>query len=612
MFESVREATQRRAAVPSARVPAWRTCLACGAMLVSGASAAAASPETQPWPPGREQSIRQMFGVEMPMRDGVVLVGDVWLPAKPGKYPLVLHRTPYQRNLDAYAPHDSIIRQARSYAEQGIAYMIQDTRGRGESGGEFRLFHDEANDGYDTIEWIAKQPWSNGQVAMIGGSYKGTVQWLAARERPPHLTCLFSQAPAGDFFNEIPYVGGVWNMRWNMNWPVLASGRLFHLWAAELSDFDAVLSHRPLMTMDLAVGRELPMVREFLRHPTLDDWWKRIMLWPEDFARLDIPAYHVTGWYDGQLPGNMRYWNGMREHSTARNRQHLLIGPWNHAETRSGGSPTFGDRQRGAESVIDINALALRWFKSCFAGTTEQFDAPRARLFLTGINRWIDLPDYPAPGATTRALYLSSAGDAPETEGGRGRLVGAAPSVRQSFDAYTFNPLDPVPARGSVDKFQLAANKRSDVLIYTTDPMTEPLAILGPVNLILHVATSAKDADFIGILYDVDPAGRTLRIVSRHAVLRARYREGYDRQVPMKPGIPTQLTLQFFDVGHVLLPGHRLRLEVTSSAPGFHPNPGTGNDVGTDTQWVRAEHKVFHDVKRPSRLELPIIPTPAS
>jgi putative CocE/NonD family hydrolase len=589
-----------------------RAWLACSLLLVGRAAAADVSNQPQPWPPGRDQSIKQMFGIQIPMRDGVSLVADVWMPAKPGKYPLVLHRTPYQRNMDSYAPYDSVLRQARAYAAQGIAFMIQDTRGRGESGGTFRFFHDEANDGYDTIEWIATQPWSNGQVAMIGGSYKGTVQWLAARERPPHLTCLFSQAPAGNYFNEIPYTGGVFQMRWNMNWPPMVSGRLMHQLSADLSDYDAVLSHRPLMTMDLAFGRELPMVREFLQHPTLDDWWKRSMLWPEDFARIDVPAFHVSGWYDGQLPGNMRYWNGMREHSKAQRRQYLLIGPWNHAETRSGGSPTFGERQRGTDSVVDLDALALRWFKSCFAGTTEQFDAPRARLFLTGINRWIDLPDYPAPDATPRALYLQSGGDAVEAAGGRGRLVGSAPKQQRSFEKYVFNPLDPAPGRGSPDKYQAAGSKRGDVLIYTTDAVTEPLAMVGPVDLVLHVATSARDADFIGMLYDVDPSGRALKIVSRNATLRARYREGFEKQVPMTPGTPTQLRLQFFDVGHVLLPGHRLRLEITSSAPGLHPNPGTGNDIGTDTKWVMAEHTVFQDAKRPSRLEFTVIPAPAT
>jgi uncharacterized protein len=589
---------------------ARRALLAGAALLAPLAAGAGPATAPEPWPATEAAGIRQELGVQTTTRDGVVLVSDLWLPAKAGRYPLVLHRTPYMRSTDSSVPFDGMIRQARRYAAAGIAFMIQDMRGRGESGGEFTFLQNEARDGYDSIEWIARQPWSNGQVAMLGGSYKGTAQWLAARERPPHLTCLFSQSPAGDFFNEVPYSGGAFQTRWAMSWPLMVSGRLMHENLVRSIDYDALLTHRPLATMDVAMGRELPMAREFLRHPTFDDWWRRVTLSPADFARLDVPAFHVSGWYDGDLPGNMHYWNGMREHSPGRARQHLLIGPWTHAESRSGGSATIGDRTRGPASVVDVEALAMRWFRSCFDGTTDRFDAPRARVFLTGLNRWLDLPDYPAPSAQTRRLFLRSGGDAPGSRGGRGALSWSAPPAREPPDAYLFDPLRPAPARGAIDRFALDAGGRADLLVYQTAAVAEPLAMLGPVDLVLHVATSARDTDFVADLYDVDPAGRALRLVFRTAILRARYREGFDRQVPMTPGAPTALTLRFFDIGHVLLPGHRLRLEVASSTPGITPNHNTGNDVGTDTVFTRASQRVFHDGKRPSHLAIPVIAMP--
>ncbi len=599
----------RRAAAPASGSLAC--CLLAGVLLAAMATEVGAEPVATDaageWPAAPQPAVRQMLGVSIPMRDGVELVGDLWLPAAGGPHPVVLYRTPYQRNMDVRPPYDSVIREAHAYARRGIGFLIQDVRGRGESGGEFRYFHGESRDGHDTIEWIARQPWSNGQVAMLGGSYVGTVQWLAARERPPHLTCLFSQAPTAYPFEEVPYIGGAFQLRWAMSWPLLVSGRLMHENVASLTDWEPVLRHRPIATMDQALGRELPLLRQFLRHATLDDWWREIMLGPEHFRGLDLPAFHVTGWYDGLLPGTLHYWRGMRELSAAPASQRLLIGPWNHGETRSGGSAQLNDRERGEASVVDIDDLAFRWFQSCFAGTTAEFDAPPARVFLTGINRWLDLPEYPAGAARQRQLYLHSDGDAAEIRGGGGRLAWSAPAPDGPPESYVFDPRDPVPARGAFDRYQPAGEPRPDVLVYTTPVATEPLAMLGPVDLVLHASTSALDTDFVADLYDVDPAGRSLRIVFRTAVLRARYREGYERQVLMTPHAPTELRLRFFDVGHVLLPGHRLRLEVASSTPGINPNQGTGDDVGTDTRWVRAEQRIFQDEARPSRLELHVI-----
>jgi putative CocE/NonD family hydrolase len=587
-----------------------------GALVALGASAdpprnaagVTAAPELRPWPAAPLPKVRQMLGVRTPMRDGVHLVSDIWLPQGEGRYPVVLIRTPYERNGDYYVP-DRILKLAHAWAAHGIGVVNQDVRGRGDSEGTFEFFHPEGPDGYDTIEWIARQPWSNGQVAMSDGSYKGTVQWLAAKELPPHLTCLFSQAPAADFFNETPYTGGIFHSAWNADWPVRVSGRISQNVVADSKlDLDAVLAHRPLITADLVRGREIAVMRKFLSHPTLDDWWKPIYYTQQDFGRVSVPAFHISGWFDGQLPGNGIYWRGMRSHSPARDRQYLMLGPWTHAETRSGGTDRIGDVERGKAAIVDIDALSLKWFKACFAGTTDQFEWPRARVFMTGVNRWMDFSDFTPPEAVERRLFLRSAGTANQTRGG-GQLAWA-PSRRAGSDSYTFDPLASAPRPigvGEVAK-QDSAGTREDVLVYTTDPLEAPLAVAGLVTLELHAATSARDTDFVAYLFDIDPAGNARRVVGKMAALRTRYREGFDRQVLMRPGVPARLELPFFDVGHVFLPGHRLRIEIASTAPGLHPNPNTGNDIATDTQYTIARQTILNGGKHPSALRLPVIP----
>jgi hypothetical protein len=554
--------------------------------------------------------MRQMLGVRTPMRDGVHLVSDIWLPPGDGRYPVVLLRTPYERNVDFYVP-DRVLRLARIWTAQGIGVVHQDVRGRGDSEGTFEFFHQEGRDGYDTIEWIAKQPWSNGQVAMTDGSYKGTVQWLAAKEVPPHLTCLFSQAPAGDFFNEIPYTGGIFNSEWALGrWPVRTSGRISHNAVADSNfDLESVLAHRPLITADLVRGREIPLVRNFLNHPTLDDWWKRILYTTEDFQRVSIPAFHVSGWYDGQLRGNGVYWRGMRAHSPARDRQYLMLGPWTHAETRSGGSSRLGNVERGEQSVVDIDALSLKWFKACFAGTTGTFEWPRARVFLTGVDRWMDFNEFTPQEAAERRLYLQGEGVSNASKGGSGRLAWK-PARKAGADSYVFDPTAPAPKPLPVSEMRSRDDVagRDDVLVYSTEPLDEPLAVVGPVTLELHVTTSARDTDFVAYLYDVDAQGRARRVVSKMAALRTRYRDGFDRQVLMEPGSPTRIELPLFDVGHVFKAGHRLRLEIASAAPGYHPNPNTGHDIATDTQWTVAHQRILYGPRHASAVRLSVIP----
>lgn len=554
------------------------------------------------WTPATAQ-VQQRFGVRTPLRDGIELVSDLWLPEAPGRFPTVLVRTPYLKAKERW------VRLGHTFAEEGYAFMVQDVRGRGDSEGEFDFWFADADDGFDTIEWIGDQAWSNGRVGMMGGSYRGTVQWLAAREDPTHLTCLFPQASAGRYLDELPAVGGAFMMQWALSWMNGTSERIGQGENGSRTDWEKVYAHRPLITMDSVMGRAMPLYRDALTHSTTDEYWQRILFSPSDFAEIDVPALTVTGWFDGDQPGAIHYWEGMRAHSPARDRQYFLSGAWSHGETRTGGSPAIGQLERTSRSIMDIDALALSWFDHCLKQETRTFDFPRARVFLTGVNEWRDLEDYPPPTMEQRRLYLHSAGNA-NTFFGDGTLTWSEPADEPS-DGYLYNPRNPVPSGpAQAGEDQRVVQRRDDVLVYTTEVLEEPLTMLGRVWVVIHASTDARDTDFMAKLTDVYPDGRALRLgATAVGVIRARYREGRDREVLVTPGRVEEYRIELFDMGHTFLPGHRVRIEITSSAyPHINPNQNTGNPVATDVEWRNAQQTIYHDRARPSYVLLPIFP----
>ncbi len=559
---------------------------------------------------GRAQAqpaVRQLFDVRIPMRDGVTLSADIWLPAAPGRYPIVLTRTPYLKTGAKMAAF------AHAYAGRGYVFVAQDTRGRGDSDGRFSWLQDDATDGYDTIEWLAAQPWSNGRVGMTGGSYVGTVQWLAARERPPHLACLLPKAAAGRWFDETPYLGGAFLMGFALGWANLTSGHIAQDPNAALVDWEPIYRHRPLGSMDSAMGRHMPVYQDWLRHPTFDEYWRRITVDDTDFARIDLPALTVTGWFDADQSGALHYWRGMRRHSPARDRQYLLIGPWQHITTIYGHGPTrLGELEFSPQSVVDVQANDFRWFDACLEGQGT-FTAPRARIYLTGIDQWRDLTDYPPPEAAVRRLYLHSAGHA-NTFSGDGTLDWTRPDAPEPADRYTYDPAAPIPIaevqEDGVDQRHLEG--RDDVLVYTSAPLDQAVTVVGTVFVEIAAATDARDTDFMAKIMDVYPDGRAPKLGSKTVgVRRARYRHGYDREEPVTPGAVETYRIELFDLGHVFLPGHRIRIDLSSSAsPAVAPNANTGNPIATDTASFVAHQTIHHDREHPSFVLLPVMPAP--
>jgi putative CocE/NonD family hydrolase len=546
----------------------------------------------------------QRFGVPMRARDGVTLVSDIWLPADSGRWPAILVRNPYLKGfLRGILP-----RQGAAFAARGYAFVVQDTRGRGESGGEFDPFFQEGKDGYDAVEWIAKQPWSNGRVGMMGVSYLGTVQWLAAREKPPHLVCIIPTAAGGNWGDEVPWQGGSFLQQLALTWLNDVSSKPAS--TADV-DWDKVYAHRPMLTADSVLGRTLPLYRDWIQHPLVDAYWKRILFTEADFKSITIPTLTVTGLWDADQAGALFYWRGMTAHSPARDRQWLIVGPWNHVQTYRGGEERIGGMQLGAESRIDNMAEHLAFFDVFLKGSAEGYDRHRARIFVTGRNRWRELPGYPMTGTVTRALYLHSGGRA-NTRSGNGTLNWTAPG-EEAPDQYSYDPRNPVRLRDSEIEGPgdgtRANDERDDMLVYLSEPLTAPLEVIGKVMANLIASSDGRDTDFTVSLVDVAPDGRMFRLGSQPVGLRrARFRKGMDREVFLTPGVADTIPVNLFDIAHTFLPRHRIRIEVSSSAaPHFAPNSNTGLPIATDTTFRVARNTIYHDRARASHLALPVV-----
>ena len=536
----------------------------------------------------------------IPMRDGVKLAADVWRPEAPGRYPVLLARTPYMRT------GLQLVQWARYFAERGYVFVAQDTRGRGDSEGTFEFFAGDGPDGYDSIEWLATQPWATGKVGTLGLSYLGTVQWLAAKEQPPHLTCMAPTAPGGRWFDEIPYLGGAFALQWALNWVNGTSGRIAQ-GNTDAVDWDRVLAHRPMLTADSVMGRVMPLYRSWLEHPVRGPFWSRMEYQPDDFSKIEIPTLTTTGWYDADQPGSLMYWRGLMAKAPDKSRHFLMIGPWEHVETFQGATTKVGQAEFSAESVVDNKKIHLDFFDWCLKGSSPRFDAPRARIYLTGANGWRTFDSYPPAGAKPTKLFLASGGRA-NTLSGDGRLEWQ-PAENSPPDRYPFDPKNPVPASMSdqaIDRRRL--QERRDVLVYTSPALTEPIEVIGHVTVDLHAATDAFDTDFVAVLTDVLPDGRAIQLGSRIGIKRARYRNGYDKEELLTPGKIESYRIELFDIAHQFKTGHRIRLEVTSSAaPYYNPNQNTGNPVATDTVWKVARQTIHHDRVRPSAITLPIM-----
>jgi uncharacterized protein len=584
------------------------------------------------------------------MRDGVVLRADVYRLASPGRRPALLQRTPYSKNPGAPTS------QFHRLAQAGFVVVVQDTRGRYMSDG-VAVPHDEGTDGYDTIEWVAALPYVDGRVGMFGGSYSATVQLLAAPLRPPHLVALFPSASYASRYDMV-FQGGAFYLGDGLSWNLgqTKDTRRTRLEPGADRDHEIGLTPEernqlraewywqvPLSSMEaLQLRRYSPGYFDLLAHPSYDTFWTTFDV-AARHPQFEVPAYHLTGWYDSLLNGTLANFSGLRAHAgtaRARRNQRLIVGPWTHARPTVA-TTKIGDVDFGSTAGFDSEGLIIRWFRhwmptmapeagSAAVGGENTSDIPVAlsgavpasmttapdwpgapvRLFLMGENSWRDEQEWPLSRARLTQFFLHS-GRGANGLSGDGRLDRTPPAVERP-DTFTYDPAKPVPtglsgaySRMPVDRREIQS--RDDVLVYTSDAFTAPLEVTGPVQLVLWIASSAKDTDFTAALSDVYPDGTARALTD--GIVRARYRASKTTPTLLQPGTKYELRIDVGATGNVFLPGHRLRLEVSSSNfPRYDRNPNTGGPFGSDATTQPARQTVFHDATSRSHLVLPVIP----
>ena len=538
-----------------------------------------------------DAGVVRRFNVRIPLREGITLSADLALPGTLPA-PVVVVRTPYGKAGERQS------QRGAAFAKAGYACMHVDVRGRGDSDGAFEPYRHDGPDGAEVIAWSAAQGWCNGGVATLGGSYGARIQWLTALERPPALRAMVCMVTPSDPFVEWP-TGLPTPM--HINWLRLTDGRMPQF--TEDVDWMEVYRHRPMLTMDEAAGFSSPLWREELRHRTLDEWWEPVR-YQHRIGEIDVPVLHVSGWYDDEQIGTPA--NFARMVAAGRSGQRLLMGPWGHQvnTTRKLGEVDFGP-----DALIDLDAYTLAFLDEHVRGIEP--DPPQApvRIFVMGANEWRDAPAWPPPGAPSTVFHLSSDGHA-NSRFGDGRLVPAAVTAEQPPDEWAHDPDRPVPFITEQSSTQIGGpddyhgvESRGDVLVFTSDPLAEPLEIIGPVKVIAHVATSAADTDITAKLLDVHPGGFAQRLCD--GITRLRYRNGFGAELPVTPGEPYEVEIRMWDTCVRLDAGHRLRVEIASSAfPKFDVNLGTGGDMITETEGVIAANRLWHTPSRPSRLIL--------
>jgi putative CocE/NonD family hydrolase len=564
--------------------------------------------------------------VAMKTRDGVTLRADVYRPAAEGSYPVLLTRTPYNK--------DGAAAFARKAVARGFMVVAQDVRGRFASEGEWYTFKHEINDGYDSVEWAAALPHSNGKVGMFSGSYVGATQMLAAISQPPHLAGICPVVTASNYHENWTYQGGAFEQWFNESWTSSLSQDTFNRQVAEAKNAlvgSQILPLKQYPVFNIKTAQDgtalthslAPYFLDWLDHPTYDAYWKQWSI-EENYDKIQVPALVIAAWYDIFQGGSLRNYMGLKAHAgseAARNNQHLLVAIGGH----SGWGRNIGQVDFGPDAPFDENDVTLDWYDYLFLGKQNQFaNGKPVRIFVMGENKWRDEDNWPLERAKETRYRLFGLLPANGANGvaGNGGLLEPGVLTRTSglpSDTFTYDPANPAPTVGGplcCDAVHLPAGprdqkeveSRSDVLVYSTSPLTSDTEVTGPVSLDLFASSSAVDTDFTAKLVDVWPNGFAQNLTE--GILRASYRESTTADPkPIVPGKIYEYKIDLWSTSNVFLKGHQIRVEVSSSNfPRFDRNLNTGKPASSSSTFVKATNTVYHDSAHPSALILPIVP----
>ena len=538
--------------------------------------------------------------VRVPMRDGVHLDTNVFHPDTRGRWPTILIRTPYNKGA-GLSPSYAV------FVERGYAVVVQDVRGRYASEGVFDPLEQEGPDGYDTLNWIARQSWSDGKVGMIGASYAGIAQWKVAVLGNPHLKAIFPVVSGCDDYCDRFYsMGGAIKIGHRLMW----FSENFALPGFQRPAFHEYVNHLPLRTADIAAaGRMVPAYQKALNHPTYDDFWKRLSI-RQHMDRVRIPVFAVGGWYDNYVESDLEAFAALdRVPGHAEHR--VLIGPWGH-NISSKLEVDFGP-----DATAPMRAYQVAWFDQWLKGKPDGLkDVAPVRLFTMGVDRWREEQSWPDQSVKYTPLFFGSKGRADGIDGD-GELHSKAPGDDKP-DQFKYDPRNPVPTLGGAvccnsSQFpwgpmdQTSVESRRDVLVYTSHILKKPIEVTGPVKVVLYAKTSAPDTDFTAKLVDVFPDGEARNLCD--GILRMRYRDGLEKPIMAQGGEIYALTIPTGVTSNVFLPGHRIRVEISSSNfPRFDRNPNTGRPVADESVMKTAEQTIYHGHEFPSHVLLPVVP----
>jgi putative CocE/NonD family hydrolase len=541
--------------------------------------------------------------VMIPMTDGTELAANIFLPKKGAPFPVLLIRTPYGKGNKANGP-------GKGYATNGYAVVIQDCRGKGDSKGTWDPFRYDADDGFDTQQWVGKQPWSNGKIGTAGGSYLGWSQWASAPKGSKYLVAMVPQVPFCNAY-DLAYDGGAFQLSLLMGWGSSVGG-------APISGekMPQTFRHLPLNQFDSQLDKKVPYLADWIAHPVFDDYWKQRGIGREAFDDIAVPILNIGGWYDIFSKATLDMVNEVgkqsRNHAIRRN-QFAVLGPWGHGV----GSQKVGALDFGKAAALDVGELQFKWFEYWLKQKDTGIEEwPAFYLFVMGENVWRGEPKWPLERAEYTPYYLHSNGDAKDPNGS-GALGTSKPQAADSgaTDSYVYDPNNPVPTAGGNNLIgapmgpfdQSEVEQRDDVLVYTSAPLEDAIEVTGPVKMILYAATTAKDTDFTAKLVDVHPDGKAYNLCD--GIIRARWRNSRTDPELVEPGKIEQYEIDLWVTSNLFKAGHRIRVEISSSNfPRFDRNPNSGGPFGEDSEVFPATQTIHHGTKHPSHILLPIIP----
>jgi putative CocE/NonD family hydrolase len=550
------------------------------------------------------------WGVKIPMRDGVHLNATIYQPKTDKPTPVIFTLTPYIA--DSYHPRGSY------FAQHGYVFALVDCRGRGNSQGSFEPFKQEPNDGHDTVEWLSKQPWCDGQVAMWGGSYGGFDQWMTLKEFPRHLKTIVPAASVHVGL-DFPFFKNIF-FSYAMQWLTLVSGvtgnaALFGDSAIWIEKFQEMYqNHKPYRTLDKIVGNDLTIFQTWVKHPHPDAYFDEVALTNKQYDKINLPILTITGHYDSDQPGAMEYYRKhMESNSKSKNKHYLVIGPWDHPGTRTPNAE-FGGLKFGEASVLDLNQLHKEWYDWTMKnGKKPSFLKKRVVYYVMGEEKWKYADKLESIAPKTRKLYLNSNGRANDVF--HSGTLDERPTKHSVPDTFIYNPLDKRP--GELEREDIKdyyTDQTSDLnlfdngLVYHSAAFTKDTEITGWVRFIAWISLNVTDTDFSVTLSEVLPNGAVIKLTQD--LLRARYRESLRKETLIVPGEINQYTFDGFTFfSRRIKKGSRLRLIITCpNSIYLQKNYNNGGVVAdeTDTNAQTARITLYHDSSCRSYLEIPI------